>query len=201
VASQRLAGYLLEEQIGLGGMAVVYRATDERLGRRVALKLLAPALAQDTGFRQRFIRESRAAAAVDHPNIIPIYEAGETDGALFIAMRYVQGGDVRSLLERESPLSPDRVWSIVSQVASALDAAHEHSSSTSTSPTSASASSSWPAPRSPRPGSSLARSTTSRPSRSRASASTDGPTSTPWPARRSSCWPAPGRSGKTPSSG
>ncbi len=126
MASQRLAGYLLEEQIGLGGMAVVYRATDERLGRRVALKLLAPALAQDTGFRQRFIRESRAAAAVDHPNIIPIYEAGETDGALFIAMRYVQGGDVRSLLERESPLSPDRVWSIVSQVASALDAAHEH---------------------------------------------------------------------------
>jgi serine/threonine-protein kinase len=126
VASQRLAGYLLEEQIGLGGMAVVYRATDERLGRRVALKLLAPALAQDTGFRQRFIRESRAAAAVDHPNIIPIYEAGETDGALFIAMRFVQGGDVRSLLERESPLSPDRVWSIVSQVASALDAAHEH---------------------------------------------------------------------------
>ena len=107
-------------------MAVVYRATDERLGRRVALKLLAPALAQDTGFRQRFIRESRAAAAVDHPNIIPIYEAGETDGALFIAMRYVQGGDVRSLLERESPLSPDRVWSIVSQVASALDAAHAH---------------------------------------------------------------------------
>jgi len=123
-ASQRFAGYLLDEQIGLGGMAVVYRATDERLGRRVALKLLAPALAQDAGFRQRFIRESRAAAAVDHPNIIPIYEAGEVDGALFIAMRYVHGGDVRSLLERENPLSPGRVWSIVSQVASALDAAH-----------------------------------------------------------------------------
>ena len=115
---------MLDEQIGLGGMAVVYRATDERLGRRVALKLLAPALAEDAGFRQRFIRESRAAAAVDHPNIIPIYEAGEIDGALFIAMRYVHGGDVRSLLERENPLSPGRVWSIVSQVASALDAAH-----------------------------------------------------------------------------
>jgi serine/threonine-protein kinase len=123
-ASQRLAGYLLDEQIGLGGMAVVYRATDERLGRRVALKLLAPALAEDAGFRQRFIRESRAAAAVDHPNIIPIYEAGEIDGALFIAMRYVHGGDVRSLLERENLLSPGRVWSIVGQVASALDAAH-----------------------------------------------------------------------------
>jgi len=115
---------MLDEQIGLGGMAVVYRATDERLGRRVALKLLAPALAEDAGFRQRFIRESRAAAAVDHPNIIPIYEAGEIDGALFIAMRYVHGGDVRSLLERENPLSPGRVWSIVGQVASALDAAH-----------------------------------------------------------------------------
>jgi len=123
-ASQRIAGYLLDEQIGLGGMAVVYRATDERLGRRVALKLLAPALAEDAGFRQRFIRESRAAAAVDHPNIIPIYEAGEIDGALFIAMRYVHGGDVRSLLERENPLSPGRAWSIVGQVASALDAAH-----------------------------------------------------------------------------
>ena len=107
-------------------MAVVYRATDERLGRRVALKLLAPALAEDAGFRQRFIRESRAAAAVDHPNIIPVYEAGETGGALFIAMRYVQGGDVRALLEREKPLATDRVWSIISQVASALDAAHEH---------------------------------------------------------------------------
>jgi serine/threonine protein kinase len=124
--SQRLAGYSLDEQIGHGGMAVVYRATDERLGRRVALKLLAPALAEDASFRQRFIRESRAAAAVDHPNIIPIYEAGETDGALFIAMRYVQGGDVRGLLEREKPLATDRVWSIISQVASALDAAHEH---------------------------------------------------------------------------
>jgi serine/threonine-protein kinase len=120
----RVAGYRLEEQIGQGGMAVVYRARDERLDRRVALKLLAPSLAADAAFRQRFIRESRAAAAVDHPNIIPVYEAGDAGGALFIAMRYVQGGDVRSLLARNGPLSPDRVLSIVGQVAAALDAAH-----------------------------------------------------------------------------
>ena len=105
-------------------MAVVYRARDERLDRRVALKLLAPALAMDAAFRQRFIRESRAAAAVDHPNIIPIYEAGEASGSLFIAMRYVQGGDVKSLLERRGPLPAWRAWSIITQVAAALDAAH-----------------------------------------------------------------------------
>ena len=122
----QIAGYRLEEQIGLGGMAVVYRARDERLDRQVALKLLAPGLAVDTAFRQRFIRESRAAAAVDHPNIIPIYEAGEAGGSLFIAMRYVQGGDARSLLERTGPLSPGRAWSVITQVAAALDAAHAH---------------------------------------------------------------------------
>src|ERR1039457_2411741 len=83
----RIAGYLLEEQIGQGGMAVVYRAHDERLDRRVALKVLAPALAADTAFRTRFIRESRAAAAVDHPNIIPVYDAGDAGGCLFISLR------------------------------------------------------------------------------------------------------------------
>ena len=89
-AGSRVAGYRLEEQIGRGGMAVVFRARDERLGRLVALKILAPALAADEAFRQRFIRESRAAAAVDDPHIIPVFEAGEADGVLFIAMRYVQ---------------------------------------------------------------------------------------------------------------
>ncbi len=122
----KIAGYRLEQQIGEGGMAVVYRAYDERLGRRVALKLLAPGLAADAGFRHRFIRESRVAAAVDHPNIIPIYEAGEADGALFIAMRYVQDGDVRSLLEAGGPLPAGRAWAIIRQVAAALDAAHAH---------------------------------------------------------------------------
>src|SRR5215470_14272694 len=99
----RIAGYVLEEQIGRGGMTVVFRAVDERLGRRVALKILAPALAADEEFRQRFIRESRAAAAVDDPHIIPLFEADEVDGVLFIAMRYVPGGDVRRLLFREAP--------------------------------------------------------------------------------------------------
>jgi DNA-binding beta-propeller fold protein YncE len=120
----RIAGYLLEEQIGQGGMAVVFRAHDERLDRTVALKILAPALAADEAFRQRFIRESRAAAAVDDPHIIPVFEAGESAGVLFIAMRYVRGGDVRSIVGQLGPLPPGRVAEIVSQVASALDAAH-----------------------------------------------------------------------------
>ena len=82
-----LAGYRLDGIIARGGMAVVYRAFDERLGRSVALKVLAAPLARDEAFRRRFIRESRAAAAVDHPNIVPIYDAGEAGGALYIAMR------------------------------------------------------------------------------------------------------------------
>jgi Protein kinase domain/WD domain, G-beta repeat len=120
----RVAGYRLEEQVGAGGMAVVYRARDERLGRLVALKIMAPAMAADTMFRQRFTRESRAAATVDHPHIIPVYEAGEGGGVLFIAMRFVSGGDVGSQLRREGPLQSARAASIISPVASALDAAH-----------------------------------------------------------------------------
>jgi serine/threonine-protein kinase len=121
-----IAGYRLDEQVGRGGMAVVYRAHDPRLDRRVALKILAPELARDEEFRQRFIRESRAAAAVDHPNIIPIYEAGEADGVLFIAMRFVDGRDVQTLIHQQAPLPVARVCDIVIQVASALDAAHAH---------------------------------------------------------------------------
>lgn len=123
-AGSRVAGYRLEGQIGQGGMAVVFRAHDERLDRQVALKILAPALAADDTFRQRFIRESRAAAAVDDPHIIPVFEAGEAAGVLFIAMRYVGGGDMRTLMDREGPLSAGRAAAIVSPVASALDAAH-----------------------------------------------------------------------------
>jgi serine/threonine protein kinase/DNA-binding beta-propeller fold protein YncE len=121
----RIAGYVLEEQIGSGGMAVVFRAHDVRLDRQVALKILAPAFTADEAFRQRFIRESRAAAAVDDPHIIPVFEAGEADGVLFIAMRYVKSGDVRSLLAQSGPLPSARVAEIISQVSSALDAAHE----------------------------------------------------------------------------
>jgi len=122
----KIAGYRLEEQIGHGGMAVVFRAHDPRLDRMVALKILAPELARDDAFRQRFIRESRAAAAVDHPHIIPVFEAGEAAGVLFIAMRYVQGRDIRTLLDEQGTLPPARVVSIVTQVASALDAAHAY---------------------------------------------------------------------------
>ena len=123
-AVSRLADYHLEERIGAGGMAVVFRARDERLQRRVALKVLAPALAADEAFRHRFIRESQAAAAVDDPHIIPVFEAGEAEGVLFLAMRYVPGGDVRTLVRRTGPLSPARALAIISPVASALDAAH-----------------------------------------------------------------------------
>jgi protein kinase-like protein len=120
----RLAGYRLEEQVGAGGMAMVFRAVDERLDRLVALKVLAPAVAWDEAFRQRFIRESRVAAAIDDPHIVPVYEAGQAGGVLFIAMRYVPGGDVSRLLRRSGALPPDRAAAIISPVASALDAAH-----------------------------------------------------------------------------
>lgn len=119
-----LAGCRLETRIGAGGMAVVFRARDEGLGRTVALKVLAPALAGDGEFRERFIRESRAAAAVDHPHIIPVYAAGESNGILYLAMRHVPGGDLRSVLNQEGPLPADRAAFLLSPVASALDAAH-----------------------------------------------------------------------------
>ena len=124
-AGARVAGYRLDEQIGRGGMAVVYRAYDVQLDRQVALKILDPALAEDSEFQQRFIRESKAAAAVDHPHIIPVFAAGEADGVLFIAMRYVAGADVRTLLDTEGPLPAWRAVGIAAQVASALDTAHD----------------------------------------------------------------------------
>jgi serine/threonine protein kinase len=120
-----IAGYQIMERVGQGGMAVVFRARDERLNRQVALKVLAPGLAADVAFRQRFIRESQVAATVDDPNIIPVYDAGEADGVLFIAMRLVRGGDVKSLVTSEGFLPPARVEWIVSAVASALDSAHD----------------------------------------------------------------------------
>src|SRR6266508_1572018 len=120
-----LAGYRIERLLGRGGMGWVYLAEDTRLGRKVALKLLDPELAEDDRFRERFVRESRLAASLDHPNVVPIYEAGEHEGVLFIAMRYVEGTDLGGLLEREGPLDPTRAVALITQVASALDAAHE----------------------------------------------------------------------------
>ena len=118
-----LAGYRIESLLGLGGMSVVYVAEDFRLKRKVALKLLASSLAEDESFRDRFLRESELAASIDHPNIVPIYEAGTTDGLLFIAMRYVEGRDLKERLQSGRLDSTDATG-IVAQVASALDAAH-----------------------------------------------------------------------------
>ncbi len=120
-----IAGFRLEGLLGRGGMGAVYQARDIRLGRSVALKLLAPELAENERFRARFLRESQLAASLDHPNVIPIYAAGEADGQLYLAMRYVQGVDLRQLLAREGPLSPERALGLVEQTAAALDAAHE----------------------------------------------------------------------------
>jgi len=121
-----IAGYRIESLLGRGGMSVVYLAEQEFPRRKVALKLLAQDLVEDETFRERFIRESNAAASIDHPNIVPIYGAGEAGGILYIAMRYVEGTDLRSLLNREDRLEPIRAASIVSQAANALDTAHEH---------------------------------------------------------------------------
>src|SRR5215218_7272704 len=118
------ANYRVESLLGRGGMGVVYLARDLSLDRPVALKLIAPELADDEQFRARFLREPKLAASLDHPNVIPIYEAGEHDGQLYLAMRFVEGSDLRTLLEREGKLGPERTLTILVQVASALDAAH-----------------------------------------------------------------------------
>ncbi len=118
------AGCRIEAVAGRGGMGVVYRATELSLGRPVALKLLAPDRARDEEFRERFQRESRMAAAIDHPNVIPVYAAGEHDGSLYLVMRYVGGTDLHALLRESGALSPARAADIVAQVAAALDAAH-----------------------------------------------------------------------------
>src|SRR5262249_19665613 len=120
----KIADYRLDGYIGHGSMATVYLARNERTDHTVALKVLAPELARDAALRTRFLPESRAAAAVDHPNIIPVYDVGDAGGTLYVAMRYIQGGDARALLNRLGPLPFGRAWSIIAQVASALDAAH-----------------------------------------------------------------------------
>jgi YVTN family beta-propeller protein len=119
------AGHRVTGVAGRGGMGVVYRAVQLDLDRAVALKLIAADLAEDPAFRERFVRESRLAASIDHPNVIPIYYTGEFEGELYIAMRYVDGSDLRSLVRALGRLEPDRAVHIVAQVASALDAAHE----------------------------------------------------------------------------
>lgn len=119
-----LAGYRIESLLARGGMGEVYLATQSFPERKVAVKVLARELAGDQAFRERFIRESNAAASTEHPNIVPIYGAGEQDGVLYLAMRYVEGVDLGTLIAREGPLSTTRTARIVTQVAAALDAAH-----------------------------------------------------------------------------
>jgi serine/threonine-protein kinase len=123
--SGTIAGYRLDGNVGQGSRAVVYLARDE-MRRRIALKVMTSELARDTGFRTRMIGESRTAATLGHPHIVPVFEADEADGILYVAMRYVTGGDARSLLSRHGPLPFGYAWRIVAQVASALDAAHAH---------------------------------------------------------------------------
>ncbi len=118
------AGYRIERVIGRGGMGVVYRARDESLNRPVAIKLLNDASAADPELRQRFEREARLMAALDHPNVIPVYAAGEQDGHLYLVMRYVDGTDLARLLRSQGRLSAEESARIVAQVARALDAAH-----------------------------------------------------------------------------
>ncbi|MGH2823614.1 MAG: serine/threonine-protein kinase, partial [Thermoleophilaceae bacterium] len=119
-----VAGCRVEAVVGRGGMGVVYRATQLSLERPVALKAIAPELAGDPTFRERFKRESRIAASIEHPNVIPVYEAGEGEGVLYLIMRYVEGTDLRALIDAEGGLAPERATRIVAQVAAALAAAH-----------------------------------------------------------------------------
>jgi serine/threonine protein kinase/DNA-binding beta-propeller fold protein YncE len=114
-----VAGYRIEAIVGRGGMGVVYRATQLSLERPVALKAIAPELAGDVMFRERFKRESRLAASIEHPNVIPVYEAGEGDGLLYLTMRYIEGTDLRALIEADGALEPARAARLVEQVAAA----------------------------------------------------------------------------------
>jgi predicted Ser/Thr protein kinase len=116
--------YRVESILGRGGMGTVYLATHARLERNVALKVMEPVLAQDDEFRERFLRESRLVASLDHPHVIPVYDADEIEGTLFLAMRYVAGPSLRALLRSEGRLSPGETVRITGQVAGALDAAH-----------------------------------------------------------------------------
>ena len=119
-----LAGYRIDALIARGGMGVVYRATQLALDRPVALKVIAHELADDEKFRRRFLGESRLAARLEHPAVVPVYDARDEDGELIVAMRLIEGGDLRKLIDREGSLSPERAIRLLGQVAEALDAAH-----------------------------------------------------------------------------
>src|SRR3954447_12499964 len=123
-AGATLAGYRIESLVGRGSSGSVYLAHELTLDRRVALKTLAPELAADERFRERFLRESRIAAGLEHPGILPIHAAGEADGVVYLAMRFVEGSDLGELIEAEGALPAERTLDLLAQVAEALDAAH-----------------------------------------------------------------------------
>ena len=121
-----LADFRVEDVVGRGGMGVVYQAVQLSLDRPVALKLIAPHLTEDEGFRERFVKESRLSASLDHPHIVPVYAAGEEDGIQYIAMRFVQGANLKTTIASSGCLDPGRAVRLVQQIASALDSAHAH---------------------------------------------------------------------------
>ena len=121
----QIAGYRIQSLLGRGGMGVVYRAEHVTLERPAAVKILAGELARDASLRDRFIRESRLAASLDHPHIVPVYDAGESNGSFYLVMRLVEGRDLKKVIRSEGPLDPLRVASLLAGVADALDAAHE----------------------------------------------------------------------------
>jgi hypothetical protein len=124
-AGETFGGYTIESLLGRGGMGTVYLATHARLDRKVALKMIAPELAHDAAFRARFLRESQLVASLDHPNVIPIYDADEIDGVLYLAMRYVSGPTLRGLIRARGALSLGETLRIALQIGGALDAAHQ----------------------------------------------------------------------------
>ena len=124
LVGDEFAGYRLRSVLGRGGMSVVYQAENPRLGNVIALKVLAPELADDDIFRARFLEESRIAAAMNHPNVIPIHDMGSSDGLLYLAMRAVSGTDLRLMMKKRGRLQPDTAIFLLSQAARALDAAH-----------------------------------------------------------------------------
>jgi serine/threonine protein kinase, bacterial len=124
LTGRRLGHYRIDGVLGRGGMSVMYKATDVRLGRKVALKVIGEHLGEDAEFRERFVDEARNTSAIDHANVVPLYDFGEVDGLLFIAMRLVDGADLASLI-KDGPISVERTLALLGQVAEALDSLHD----------------------------------------------------------------------------
>ena len=123
-AGSRFGGFRIERTLGQGGMGIVYLATELRLDRQVALKVIRSDLAGDEDFRARFRSESRTAAAVEHPRVVTVFGAGEVDGLLYVSMRYVPGRDLGRMVDADGPLPPEEAARLIAQVADGLDAVH-----------------------------------------------------------------------------